>query len=177
MCLQVLEAFDSSGNAQGGYILLISDGMENIHPLMDTVKPEIIRKGVTVHSILYSSDADPQMEQLSIDSGGKSFFDSGLGDSIDLLEDLISITEIITYSQMPGDKTAPSPKVQVGKKRLPICKVIFHMLSCHKNIHVFLLKNLIEEVCFLGFLSYSLNVQSQTIIHGLADLRFETIKR
>ena len=112
--IQVLEDFDSSKRAQGGHIILISDGAENEYPYIDDVRPDLIEKRVTVHSILYSEYAEPKMEKLSKDTGGKSFFDSGLGVSTDLLEGLISIGEEMTDTQIPGSITSFSPKVQVG---------------------------------------------------------------
>ena len=103
--------------------MLISDGIENRYPFIDDVKPDLIEKGVTVHSILYSDDADPKMQGLSNDTGGSLFFDSGDGNSTDLLADLITISKTLTSSQMPGNVTAFSPKVQVGGcKFISICQ-------------------------------------------------------
>ena len=115
LLLQVLQDFDSHNDSHGGHILLISDGMQNNDPNIEEVKPSLISNGVTVHSILYSEFADPAMEALSQDTGGKSFYNKGTSDdTTELLEGLQAIVEVISESQKSGNITAFSPKVQVG---------------------------------------------------------------
>ena len=94
---------------------MISDGEETVEvDTIEEVKPILIEKGVTVHSILYSDEADPKIESLSADTCGKSFFDIGLGNSTDLLAGLTSIAEVISADNMPGNLTAFAPKVTVS---------------------------------------------------------------
>ena len=107
-----MEEFDSLLGAQGGHVLLISDGMETgTENLIADVKPVLIEKNVTVHSILYSEEADPKIESLSSDTCGKSILDIGLGNSTELLAGLISISEVISEDQV---FTAFSAKVSVS---------------------------------------------------------------
>ena len=96
--------------------------MENIfvNRIAD-VKPILIEKKVTVHSILYSDEADPKIELLSSDTCGKSILDIGLGNSTELLAGLISISEIVSADQV---STAFSPKVSVS--------IMTHVPHSHK---------------------------------------------
>ena len=71
-------------SASGGVLVLVSDGGENVAPLMAEVKPRLRTKGVIVHTILISDNADPKLVELAAYTGGKSFFDSGASDSTNL---------------------------------------------------------------------------------------------
>jgi hypothetical protein len=102
------------GEARGGHILLISDGIENKHPNISQVKPTVMDKGVIIHSILYSDKADKQTEALSKDSCGTPMFDSGQGNSTDLLGSLLSIGQSIAADMAPSNLTAFSSKATVS---------------------------------------------------------------
>jgi len=64
--------------------VLVSDGGENVSPYIAAVKPTLRTKGVIVHTILISDNAEPKLVELSAYTGGKSFFDSGASDSTNL---------------------------------------------------------------------------------------------
>ena len=64
--------------------MLVSDGRQNIGPYIEEVKPTLRAKGVIVHTILISDDAEPKLVKLAAYTRGKSFFDSGGSDSTNL---------------------------------------------------------------------------------------------
>ncbi|XP_006812944.1 calcium-activated chloride channel regulator 4-like [Saccoglossus kowalevskii] len=72
--IQVLE--DGGKSARGGILLLITDGQENESPYIDTVKPDLISKGVAVDTIALSSNADDKLATLSNDTRGLSYWES-----------------------------------------------------------------------------------------------------
>ncbi|XP_041465498.1 calcium-activated chloride channel regulator 1-like isoform X1 [Lytechinus variegatus] len=74
--IQVLGSY-----AQGGYILLLSDGGENISPYIRDTYDEIENSGVIMDTITISNSADQQLEDLSNMTSGISTFcsDSGTG--------------------------------------------------------------------------------------------------
>ena len=80
---QVLEA--NGASASGGTLILVSDGMENKLPTIETVTPTLMQKSVTVHTILMSDRADMKMISLAANTRGRSFFDSGSINTTDLL--------------------------------------------------------------------------------------------
>ena len=94
--------------ASGGVLVLVSDGWENIGPYIDEVKPTLRSKGVIVHTILTSDDAEPKLVELAAYTRGKSFFDSGASDSTNL-QSAFRTTVKEAESESPG--VAP---VEVG---------------------------------------------------------------
>ena len=81
--LQVLEA--NGASAGGGILILVSDGKEGSGPLIVDVTPTLIKKRVTVHTVLLTDDADEKMIKLAADTKGTAFYESGLSDSTGLL--------------------------------------------------------------------------------------------
>nr|XP_006812942.1 PREDICTED: epithelial chloride channel protein-like [Saccoglossus kowalevskii] len=71
--IQVLESNGQS--ARGGILLLISDGQENVSPYINTMKPDLISKGVVVDTVALSGNAE-DMTYLSLDTRGIAYLDS-----------------------------------------------------------------------------------------------------
>eukprot|EP00058_Branchiostoma_floridae_P002746 XP_002588234.1 hypothetical protein BRAFLDRAFT_124701 [Branchiostoma floridae] len=67
------EALGLLGNDLGR-IILISDGQEDELPHIADVLPALRVAGHTVHTVAIGADGDPMLEQLSRDTGGKSFY-------------------------------------------------------------------------------------------------------
>ncbi|XP_030850208.1 calcium-activated chloride channel regulator 1-like [Strongylocentrotus purpuratus] len=65
--------------AQGGYILLLSDGVENNKPYIRYMYDDIKNSGVIIDTITISNSADQQMEDLSTNTSGISSFCSDTG--------------------------------------------------------------------------------------------------
>lgn len=59
-----------SGIAEGGVILLITDGEENEAPYIDVVLPSIVSQGVVVNVIAYGDKASDKLENLAHATGG-----------------------------------------------------------------------------------------------------------
>lgn len=72
-------------SANGGVLILVSDGRETERPTITEVKPALVSNGVIVHTILISDKADPQLVDLAADTKGRSFIYSGSQDSTDLV--------------------------------------------------------------------------------------------
>ena len=66
-------------------MILVSDGQEGGSPYISEVTPELVSKGVVVHTVLLTNEAAEAMIQLATDTKGKSFYDSGLSVSTELL--------------------------------------------------------------------------------------------
>ena len=64
----MLEA--NGGSADGGILILVSGGFETIGPFIHDVTGDLVRKGVVVHTILNTNEADDEMIQLAADTGG-----------------------------------------------------------------------------------------------------------
>ncbi|XP_077863449.1 calcium-activated chloride channel regulator 3A-1-like, partial [Saccoglossus kowalevskii] len=110
--IQVLE--DGGQSARGGILLLITDGQENEYPNIDTVKPDLISKGVAVDTIALSSNADDKLATLSNDTRGLSYWESEDQQSTALND---AITATIT-TRLGGSQSVPlqlvSSKVDIG---------------------------------------------------------------
>lgn len=63
----MLEA--NGGSTVGGRIVLITDGAETVKPWVRDVKPAILRKGITVDSVLISARAASVMISLAAQTG------------------------------------------------------------------------------------------------------------
>ncbi|XP_070559130.1 calcium-activated chloride channel regulator 1-like [Ptychodera flava] len=58
--------------ADGGVLFLITDGDENVRPLIEEVLPEILAKNVIVDTLALSDAADPKLVNLSNATNGRS---------------------------------------------------------------------------------------------------------
>ena len=63
--------------ARGGVLQVMTDGEENRYPYIKDVRDDVIKKKVIVDSILYTSQADHALKELSKETGGISHFVSG----------------------------------------------------------------------------------------------------
>ncbi|KAI0208300.1 Calcium-activated chloride channel regulator 1 [Lamellibrachia satsuma] len=83
--LRGVEVLETGGrSASGGVLVVVTDGKENVEPSIDKVKPTILKKGVIVHTILISAQAEKKLIELAAFTNGESFFDSGLFNSTNL---------------------------------------------------------------------------------------------
>ena len=96
------------GSASGGVLLLVSDGEENVAPLIANVTPILVSKGVTVNTVLIGDYADKGLIEVAAFTKGNSFFDSGSSDSTGLQSALKSS---IAHSQSSSAGITP---VDVG---------------------------------------------------------------
>lgn len=85
--VQVLKT--SGASAKGGFVVLMSDGAENVRPMIREVSPTLQNEMVTVNTIAIGPDADLQMETLSLERGGKAYF---------VKEDLIEMTGALHFA-------------------------------------------------------------------------------
>eukprot|EP00057_Strongylocentrotus_purpuratus_P010108 XP_011664582.1 PREDICTED: calcium-activated chloride channel regulator 4A-like [Strongylocentrotus purpuratus] len=90
--------------AQGGYILLLSDGVENEDPSITDMYDDINNSGVIIDTITISNEADQQMEDLSKNTSGKSSFcsDTGIGPCL-----IYAFQSTITERPCVGMETVP----------------------------------------------------------------------
>ncbi|XP_077998190.1 calcium-activated chloride channel regulator 1-like [Glandiceps talaboti] len=87
--IQVLEYGGKS--ARGGIILLITDGGENVDPLMNDVKPRLIEKEIFVDTVSISISGDIKLRNLSQETNGHFYFYSESGGST-ALNDALTAT-------------------------------------------------------------------------------------
>ncbi|XP_076304351.1 calcium-activated chloride channel regulator 1-like isoform X2 [Tachypleus tridentatus] len=60
--------------AEGGLIILITDGEENVEPYVSQVLPKLQQQKVTVNAIAFGNKATRKLEDLTKLTGGKGFF-------------------------------------------------------------------------------------------------------
>ncbi|XP_070557598.1 calcium-activated chloride channel regulator 1-like isoform X2 [Ptychodera flava] len=84
-----VEVLENGGqDANGGILLLITDGQENQPPYIENVKPTLVSKGVRVDTVALSDEADSKLFNLSTETGGIPFYytegnsSSGLNDAL-----------------------------------------------------------------------------------------------
>ncbi|XP_071484704.1 calcium-activated chloride channel regulator 1-like [Diadema antillarum] len=98
-------ALDVLGNAtNGSYVLLLSDGEENVSPSIEDIIPDIIASGVVMDTIAVTDAADEQMENLTSITGGKPYFCIDGGSSACLTEAFLA-----TVSERPELNFVPIP--------------------------------------------------------------------
>eukprot|EP00057_Strongylocentrotus_purpuratus_P017575 XP_011672049.1 PREDICTED: calcium-activated chloride channel regulator 1-like [Strongylocentrotus purpuratus] len=90
--------------AQGGYILLLSDGVENKGPFIREMYDDIKNSGVIIDTITISNSADQQMEDLSKSTSGISSFCSDTGTGTCLIQ---AFQSTITERPDVGMETVP----------------------------------------------------------------------
>ena len=90
--------------AQGGYILLVSDGMEDGPVYIRDTYDDIESSGVIIDTITISNAADQQMEDLSIKTSGISSFCSDTGTGTCLID---AFHRTITERPDVGRETVP----------------------------------------------------------------------
>ncbi|XP_076304347.1 calcium-activated chloride channel regulator 1-like isoform X1 [Tachypleus tridentatus] len=70
-----LKVLKSRGEAaEGGLIILITDGEENVEPYVSQVLPKLQQQKVTVNAIAFGNKATRKLEDLTKLTGGKGFF-------------------------------------------------------------------------------------------------------
>ncbi|XP_071484709.1 calcium-activated chloride channel regulator 1-like [Diadema antillarum] len=88
----------------GSYVLLLSDGGENVSPYIRNTIPAIMASGVVLDTIAVTNNADEQMEDLSSMTGGRPYFCSDGGSSACLTEAFLS-----SVSERPELNFVPIP--------------------------------------------------------------------
>ena len=86
----------------------MSDGEENVPPLIANVTPTLVSKGITVNTVLIGKSADKDLIEVAASTKGKSFFDSGSSDSTGLQS---AFKSSIAHSQSSAAGVTP---VDVG---------------------------------------------------------------
>ncbi|XP_046351113.2 calcium-activated chloride channel regulator 4A-like [Haliotis rufescens] len=71
--IELLEA--NSKSTEDGQVLLITDGKENVQPLILDVLANVTSKQVAVHTLAIGTEADPNLENVSSVTGGQFLFD------------------------------------------------------------------------------------------------------
>lgn len=86
---QILKA--DNNNIRGNEIILVSDGANTVAPGPDDVREEVLKEGVIIRSVAIGSEADKKIDKLAKDSGGFSFFYSGIDQSTALADIFLGI--------------------------------------------------------------------------------------
>lgn len=86
---QILKA--DNNNIRGNEIILVSDGANTVAPGPDDVSEEVLKEGVIIRSVAIGSEADKKIDKLAKDSGGFSFFYSGIDQSTALADIFLGI--------------------------------------------------------------------------------------
>ncbi|KAK3867102.1 hypothetical protein Pcinc_027416 [Petrolisthes cinctipes] len=82
-------------------ILLITDGEENENPRIDDILENVIQSGVRVITVAFGAEADPKLEMVAHNTGGKTFTVNDL-DEGHMLED--AFDGALTYQPPPPRK-------------------------------------------------------------------------
>ncbi|CAN8001229.1 unnamed protein product, partial [Ixodes hexagonus] len=69
--IKVLE--ENGTSATGGTIILVSDGEENYKPYIADQLPEVVSKGVIVHTFALGSEADMKLQDVALQTGGTAY--------------------------------------------------------------------------------------------------------
>ena len=101
-------------------MILVSDGQETGDLRISDVTPDLVRKGIIVDTIQIDIEDAVGMTQLAIDTNGRSFYDSGLSESTDLLSSL--------KSSIAGIGSAAS-----GDARIEVNCTLCRHLACLRN--------------------------------------------
>lgn len=73
--LEGLKALKKDGHsAEGGTLILMTDGGENLPPYMFDVLPDLLKEHVRVHTLALGGSADEKLEKLSEATRGKTYF-------------------------------------------------------------------------------------------------------
>lgn len=59
--------------------MLITDGEENVQPLIKDVLPEVLEYNVIINAVAFGSEADGQLEYMTTITGGTGYFFSNNG--------------------------------------------------------------------------------------------------
>ncbi|XP_013774757.1 epithelial chloride channel protein-like [Limulus polyphemus] len=127
--IQAVKVLKSQGElAEGGLIILITDGEENVKPLIHKILPMLEKEKVVVNAIAFGSKASAKLEPLTKATGGKGFFfadikgkqqtnalDSAFLDSVtsqadlefqpvQILDGTIKLNSSITFKKIDLDK-------------------------------------------------------------------------
>lgn len=87
--IEILKA--DNNNIRGNEIILVSDGANTVPPGPNDVREEVLREGVIIRSVAIGSEADKKIDKLAKDSGGFSFFYSGIDQSTALADIFLGI--------------------------------------------------------------------------------------
>ncbi|KAK3105206.1 hypothetical protein FSP39_019722 [Pinctada imbricata] len=68
---------DHGSVVAGARIMLVTDGKENEEPKMNDVCPILVSHEIVIDDVMVTDEADPNIEKMSSDTGGKSYFYTG----------------------------------------------------------------------------------------------------
>lgn len=77
--IRVLE--DGNVPPEAGLIILITDGEENVLPLISDVVPEIMVAKVVINAVAFGAEASEKLENITIMTGGKGYFFANINGS------------------------------------------------------------------------------------------------
>ncbi|XP_035217497.1 calcium-activated chloride channel regulator 1-like [Stegodyphus dumicola] len=70
--IQVLT--NDNGTAEGGLIMLITDGEENVEPFIQDILPGILKHNVVINAVAFGSNASEKLENMTMVTGGRGYF-------------------------------------------------------------------------------------------------------
>ncbi|GIY50789.1 calcium-activated chloride channel regulator 1 [Caerostris extrusa] len=70
---------NDNGTAEGGLIMLITDGEENVLPFIEDVLPEVLEYNVIINAVAFGSEASAKLEHMTAVTGGRGYFFSNNG--------------------------------------------------------------------------------------------------
>ncbi|XP_054721485.1 calcium-activated chloride channel regulator 1-like [Uloborus diversus] len=69
----------ANGTAEGGLIMLITDGEENVLPFIEDILPKVLQHNVIVNAVAFGSEASHKLENMTTVTGGRGYFFSNNG--------------------------------------------------------------------------------------------------
>ncbi|GFY62983.1 calcium-activated chloride channel regulator 4A [Trichonephila inaurata madagascariensis] len=70
---------NDNSTAEGGLIMLITDGEENVLPFIEDVLPEVLEYNVIINAVAFGSEASAKLEHMTAVTGGRGYFFSNNG--------------------------------------------------------------------------------------------------
>nr|XP_039256541.1 calcium-activated chloride channel regulator 3A-1-like [Styela clava] len=102
---------------EGGYVIVLTDGEENVEPFVDSVKPDVMSKGVILQAIFFglvNVNSDSSLQQLSSETGGDWYYAS---DAINSGSELNNIFASLAQS---NDGGIPTGSIQISSESFEI---------------------------------------------------------
>lgn len=112
--LRILTAAD--GNADGGKIMLITDGQDGEPDFTEQMKIDCIENNVIIDSIAFSENAEPNLVDLSTSTGGRLFLQTDNRNSTGIRDAFAASTEGTSEHERPVELSSEIKTFATGER-------------------------------------------------------------
>ncbi|XP_041350383.1 calcium-activated chloride channel regulator 4-like [Gigantopelta aegis] len=104
----------SKGGGIGGTLILITDGKENKSPWIKDIRDDILKRGIMVHAVAYSQEAEAAIALLAADTQGRTYFANDQVNSTSLTDGLVAtISDQTSVNSMDTPVAVASEAISV----------------------------------------------------------------